>query len=423
MRFLHAADLHLDSPLRGLARYEGCPEADARTATRRAFENLVRLAQEESVDVVLLAGDIFDGDWKDWETGLFFANQLGILGRAGIPVVAVSGNHDAASVLTRQLRWPSNVTYCGGDDPSTVRFEHLRLAIHGHGYASRWEHEDLSRTYPDPVPGWVNVGLLHTSAEGHPAHATYAPCRVADLVAKGYDYWALGHVHEHSVLARDPWVVFPGCLQGRHVGEPGRKGCVLVTVDSDRVTEVRFRAVDVLEWATATVPVDGCASRAAVLDRVALAATEASQAAEGRVLALRVRLEASADRPDLYWGDDEWWVNNVRATCTEVSAGPVWLETVRFDRSAADAPPSAGLAALVQAVVSDESAVLTATLARTPEWARVQQCLDAVPAPIRQDALRLDDPAEVAALVQEAAALVGTRSLPGDSADAVEATL
>lgn len=412
MRFLHAADLHLDSPLRGLGRYEGCPEDDARTATRRAFENLVRLALDEAVDIVLLAGDIFDGDWKDWNTGLFFASQLSRLVRAGIPVVAVSGNHDATSILTRELRWPDTVTYCRADEPSTVRFEALRLAVHGHGYASRWEHKDLSQTYPAPIPGWANVGLLHTSAEGHPAHATYAPCRVADLAAKGYAYWALGHVHEHTVLARDPWVVFPGCLQGRHVGESGPKGCVLVTMEEDRVTDVRFEAVDVLRWATVTIAVDDCASRAAVLDRVARKAEESSRASEGRVLALRVQLKARANRSDLYWGDDEWWVNNLRSTCTEVAPGPVWLETVRFQQSAATPSPPPGLATLVRAAASIEPAALAAALAQTPEWARAQQCLEVVPAPIRQDDFQLDDPSTIARLVQEAEALVDTRCTP-----------
>ena len=134
MRFIHAADIHLDSPLRGLSRYEGAPEETLRGATRRAFVNLVDKAIRLKVDLLLLAGDLYDGDWPDYNTGLFFTTQMTRLNQAGIPVVAICGNHDAQSKITRGLKLPSNVTMLSVDEPETVHFEEHQVAIHGQGF-------------------------------------------------------------------------------------------------------------------------------------------------------------------------------------------------------------------------------------------------------------------------------------------------
>src|SRR4051794_13537824 len=117
IQVLHAADLHVDSPLAGLAPYEGAPVDQIRGATRRAAENLVAYAIDEAVDVVVLAGDIFDGDWKDFNTGLFWVRQLSLLHEAGIPVVIVAGNHDATSEISRNLSLPPLVTTLGTTTP------------------------------------------------------------------------------------------------------------------------------------------------------------------------------------------------------------------------------------------------------------------------------------------------------------------
>ena len=93
LKFLHAADIHLDSPLHGLERYEGAPVEELRSATRRAFDNLIELAIAEDVSFVLLAGDLYDGDWKDYNTGLYFVGQMRKLKEAGIRVFIVSGNN------------------------------------------------------------------------------------------------------------------------------------------------------------------------------------------------------------------------------------------------------------------------------------------------------------------------------------------
>lgn len=287
-RFLHAADLHLDSPLRGLEADPSAPAELIRGATRRALGSLVDLAIEEKVDFLLIAGDIYDGDWPDFGTGLFFAAQMHRLAQAAIPVFAIRGNHDAANRMTRALRMP-HVTIFDHGQAHTHRLDAIGVAVHGQSFADPAVAEDLSRSYPRPVGGLFNIGLLHTSAEGYATHARYAPCELPRLKIHGYEYWALGHVHERQELSRDPWVVFPGNLQGRHVGETGPKGASLVAV-TDAGVAVEHRVLDVLRWAHIEVPLDGAADEAEAMIRIQSHLETALRDAEPRPLAARITL-------------------------------------------------------------------------------------------------------------------------------------
>ncbi|MCP5069854.1 MAG: DNA repair exonuclease [bacterium] len=130
-RFIHAADIHLDSQLKGLSAYEGAPVELLRTASRGAFSNLVDAALEEEVDFMVIAGDLYDGDWKDYNTGLFFSREMGRLDRAEIPVFVVYGNHDAESEITKQLSLPGNVQTFNVRNPQTHRLKDLKVALHG----------------------------------------------------------------------------------------------------------------------------------------------------------------------------------------------------------------------------------------------------------------------------------------------------
>ena len=190
-KFLHAADIHLDSPLRGLQRYEGAPVEEIRQASRRALENLVQLAIDQSVAFVLIAGDLYDGDWKDHRTGLYFVSQMVRLRAAGIPVIAIAGNHDAANKMTRTLPLPENVHVLDHRRPETFLLEQPGVAIHGQSFATPTVLEDLSAAYPPAVGGMLNIGLLHTCATGREGHQPYAPCTIPGLISKHYDYWAL----------------------------------------------------------------------------------------------------------------------------------------------------------------------------------------------------------------------------------------
>jgi len=331
MKFLHAADIHLDSPLHGLQRYEGAPVAEIRGATRRAFDNLIDLAIDESVDFVLLAGDLYDGDWKDYNTGLYFVERMTRLQRADIPVFLIAGNHDAASRITRHLRLPDNVHQFATDHPEQRVIAELGVAIVGQGFATRAVTDDLAAGYPRADPGLFTIGLLHTGLDGKPGHAPYAPCTVDGLRSKGYQYWALGHVHRREEVCREPWIVFPGNIQGRHIRETGAKGCTLVTVVDGAVTGVEHRELDVLRWSLCEVDVGGSADTpdAAVdeaLSRVAGALQQALDDADGRPVAVRLILTGvSAAHAELQ-AEREHWEQEFRAVATGLGGAGVWLE-------------------------------------------------------------------------------------------------
>lgn len=340
MKFIHAADLHLDSPLRGLERYDGAPVEAMRGATRRAFENLVDLALSEAVDFVLLAGDLYDGDWKDYNTGLFFAHQMGRLREAGIQALMVAGNHDAASQMTKTLRLPDNVHLFSTRQPETRILDTLGVAVHGQGFATRAVSEDLTRRYPQALPGLFNIGLLHTSLDGRPGHESYAPCTLDGLRSRGYDYWALGHVHQHEIVAEDPWVVFPGNLQGRHVRETGAKGGVLVRVENGRVTDMDHPSLDVARWAVCRVDLTDAATLENVYDRIEPVLRAAVATAAGRLLAVRLRLTGPCAVHSRLRAAPEQAINDCRALANTLGADALWVEKVLIETHGTSAGPA-----------------------------------------------------------------------------------
>jgi len=339
-RFLHAADIHLDSPLLGLAQFEESAAEILQTAARDAFDAMIEYAIEESVDFVIIAGDLYDDDWKDYKTGRFFVERMGRLRKAGIPAYILYGNHDAANKMTRSLRLPDNVHEFESKAPSSFAIEELGVTLHGRSFPEQHVHYDLVPDYPSPEKGHFNIGVLHTALEGSSVHANYAPVAVEALRNKGYQYWALGHVHEHKIVASEPHVVFPGNLQGRHARETGPKGACLVSVEDGGVSLVEHVPFDVARWAWLTVDVSEVERFTEVVD----AATEAVQAAiereaDGRLLACRVELTGSTSL------DAE-----IRSRSTELreeliasmlSAGEIegWVEKVKINT---EAPPAFG---------------------------------------------------------------------------------
>ena len=330
IRFIHSADVHLDSPLLGLAQYAGAPVEEIRGATRRALRNLVDLAIAEDVAFVLVAGDLYDGDWKDYNTGLFFSAQMSKLREADIAVFVVAGNHDAASQISKYLHLPDNVTLLSSRSPDSVPLDDLGVVIHGQSFPSRSVTEDLSASYPEPIRGLFNIGLLHTSVDGREGHEPYAPCSLAGLLSKGYDYWALGHVHKREVLHKDPWVLFPGNIQGRHVRETGAKGCTLVAVEDGQVRFADHRDLDVLRWSVCEVDVSDAAGVEEVIEQVGSAVSNEMDGTGGRSLALRVVLRGPCKAHGELSADEERWTNEIRAVATDASGGEAWIEKVEF---------------------------------------------------------------------------------------------
>ncbi len=346
-KFLHAADIHLDSPLRGLSRYESAPAESVRNACRRAFENLVDLAIEEKVAFVLLSGDLYDGDWKDYSTGIFLGRQVGRLGRNGIAVFAVAGNHDAASRITAALDCPANMKVFPSQKGETFRHQALAVAIHGQSFATQHVDRNLAAGYPPAAEGMFNIGMLHTSLDGREGHDVYAPCSTDDLCRRGYQYWALGHVHAPETVSEDPWIVFPGCIQGRHIRERGPKGCVLVTVAGGAVESLERRPLDVLRWALTTVDASGASDARELTECAREAIESALEASEGRPTAMRVRcIGATAASAELA-AFPERFEQRIRALAAEIAGDSLWIERVenatsdRFDHTAAPSEPGA----------------------------------------------------------------------------------
>lgn len=293
MKFVHAADLHIDSPLRGLDEYPGAPVERVRLAPRAALANLTRLCLEEQVAFLVISGDLFDYDWRDFNTALFVVNQFRLLEREGIPVFMIRGNHDSREEMSLKVPWPKNVTLFDHQQPQTFPLERLDVVLHGMSFPKREVKENLVPRYPAPVKGMFNIGLLHTNATGSADHDPYAPCTLDDLTLKGYDYWALGHVHQHEVLQTAPYVVYSGNTQGRHIRECGEKGCVLLTIDDGQVQELQFRSTDVLRWYKISIEL-GCDDGLDDLyERARRDLRGVAAAAEGRLAGVRLEVRGN----------------------------------------------------------------------------------------------------------------------------------
>jgi DNA repair exonuclease SbcCD nuclease subunit len=328
-KFIHAADIHLDSPLKGLAGYEGNASERIHTATREAFDRLIGIAIDEKIDFLIIAGDIYDGDWRDYKTGLFFASQMGRLNKAAIPVYLLSGNHDAESQITKRLVLPDNVSVFSSSRAETFRLSTLNVALHGQSFRHRDVTENLVAGYPEPLPGAFNIGVLHTGLGGLGGHENYAPCSIHELVNKAYDYWALGHVHLAAVLHERPYIVFPGNPQGRHVREAGAKGARLITVEDGEITDLAFIACDFVRWAVLPISLGTADSLSEVIDSIrdALEAAVINQA-DGRFLVCRVVLQGRCEVHMELLTSDERVLAEARACALGLGEGVAWVEKV-----------------------------------------------------------------------------------------------
>ena len=339
-KFVHAADLHLDSPLIGLEEFDDAPVETIRDATRQALKKLVELCIDEGVAFLLIAGDVYDGEWKSMTTGRFFADQMARLRNAGIPVFLIKGNHDAASLISRDLIVPGVTTF-DHKKPETRVLEELGVAIHGQSYSRRDVTENLAAGYPSPKPGLLNIGMLHTCATGGGTlHAPYAPCTVDELVGKGYDYWALGHVHQRAVLNENPPVVFPGNIQGRHVREPAEegKGVTLVEVVDGAIGRLTHVALDTVRWMHLVVDVSTASTIDQIFALVGDAARDASNSCRDRLLAVRISINGSCTASLEIHRDLATFESGLRSA-VQGSLPDVWIEEIRVStRSPAVAP-------------------------------------------------------------------------------------
>lgn len=256
-RFVHTADIHLDSPLKSLALRDPELARLVETATRDALTAIVDLCLAEDVEALLIAGDLNDGTETSMKTAVFLAAQLERLAAAGIRTFIVRGNHDAKSKILNELDLPEAVSLFGGH-AGLVEFESrssLAVAVHGVSFGQPHIDHSLLPKYMEAVEGAFNIGVMHTSLEGAAGHDPYAPVSVADLTAKGYDYWALGHIHRRAVYGDGPVIVMPGIPQGRHVNEAGPKSVTLATVNDDGDVTLTERFVAGVEFARRSLDV------------------------------------------------------------------------------------------------------------------------------------------------------------------------
>lgn len=328
MRFVHAADLHVDSPLVGLERYDGAPVAAIRGATRRALSNLVDLCLREEAKLLVLAGDLFDGKWRDFGTGLFFVAQMARLREGGVQVVVARGNHDAESTIPRYLRLPANVRELPTARPATIELEDLGIAVHGQSYATRAVAEDLAARYPQAIGGALNIGVLHTDLDGRPGHERYASTTVRCLEDRGYAYWALGHIHTREVVATEPWIVFPGNLQGRHARERGAKGASVVEVAGGKITSVVHAPLDVVRFDVIEVALEAGDDDHDAIDRARAAIADAVERVEGRLLVIHVRFHGDSDAHAALAVDLDRTASEVRAAALDVAGDRAWIADV-----------------------------------------------------------------------------------------------
>ena len=259
MRFLHLADVHLDTSFSGRSAEV---RQRLRDASREAFRRAVDLAIREEVHAFLIAGDLFDGDRLSFQTERFLLEQAERLGDHGITVVYATGNHDPGAPDTgpRGLDWPPLVRVASDSTPRRFQIQdHLGDPV-GYvttiGHANDEVREDLSRLLPRPVGELPEVGLLHTqvhSSLGADDHHAYAPSELTYLLHAGHDYWALGHVHVRQELSEDPPIWYAGSLQGKTHADRGERGALLVDLSDREAPAVAFRPLAPVRWDTLEV--------------------------------------------------------------------------------------------------------------------------------------------------------------------------
>ena len=336
VRFIHAADIHLDSPLKGLANRPHLPADKIKDATRNALTNLVNLALSENVDFVLLAGDIYDGDWDDTITGFEFIREMGRLSQKNIPVVMIFGNHDAISKISQPLTPPKNLKILRSDSPESfeiIKDGEVIAIIHGQSFKNQAETRNLATTYPAPVAGKLNIGILHTSLDGRIGHDNYAPTTKIELINKGYSYWALGHVHTREEVHQKPYIIFPGNIQGRHIRETGAKGCYLVTFKDNHEAQLDFKPLDVFRWEVLSLNLTNASNKNDLEAKTISLIEEHSKIYQTTPVGIRITLEGSTVLHSWLKSSQNYVADIIQSIFTGISTDKLFLEQLKVKTS------------------------------------------------------------------------------------------
>jgi DNA repair exonuclease SbcCD nuclease subunit len=392
-RFIHTADVHLDSPLRSLALRNPELAALIGNATRRAFVRIVDLCLTEQVDALLLAGDLYDGEQTSMKTARFLSEQVRRLNETGIKVFMIRGNHDALSKITKELIFPESVKVFGGRPETVVidqETDHFSVAIHGLSFTQPHAPESLVGRYRPAVEGAVNIGIMHTSLAGAPGHDLYAPCSLADLHATGFQYWALGHIHKRSILESPSAIVMPGMPQGRDINEAGAKSVTLVTIADDRSIRIEERMTSVAQFERVYVDVDGVEDWRDLVSVITQDVELKREAVASEQLVVRLRLVGTTPLAWRIRRDLDLLTTELDERASII--GSSWIEKLELachspiEHSASSADPAIELRRLI------EDAVLTSDAFQTDLAAIADELRVQLPSECR-DSLGHDEPA------------------------------
>lgn len=259
--FLHTADLHLDSPFKGISEINEEISLELTEATFKTYNNIIELCIEKQVDFLLIAGDIYDGADRSLRAQLRFRDGLKRLSEGGVKAYIVHGNHDPLDGWSANLDWPKNVHIFNGESVENVSVEKdgEKIAqIYGISFLNREIETNLTKKFPEiSKKALFTIGMLHCNVGTNTSHEPYAPCTLQDLITSNFDYWALGHVHKKAIINdENPLVIYPGNPQGLHPKETDAKGCFLVNVDANGEPTAEFIEVDSIKWFIEELSID-----------------------------------------------------------------------------------------------------------------------------------------------------------------------
>lgn len=344
-RFVHAADLHLGSPFAGLSNLPGAVRETIMRSTYDAFGRLIELAIRCRADAVLIAGDVYDLADRPLRAEIRFQRGMERLAAHGIPAFVIHGNHDPADGRAAALSWPPSVHFFSGAEveraPLVVPGRGHVADVFGISYPTAAVRDNYALRFPpggEDGSGVYRIALLHANVGGDAAHDNYAPCELGDLLGRGIDYWALGHIHARRVLHEAPWVVYPGNPQGRSARETGAKGCYVADVTEEGETRLAFHPLDAVRWLSVEGSVAGADTVQDVQDALQRCLEEARQQAGGRPAFVRVTLRGRGAAHRLLQGGA--LLNELAAELREIEAERaqagegadfVWIESVRAE--------------------------------------------------------------------------------------------
>lgn len=290
-RFIHAADLHLDSPFRGLAEVSPDLGEMMHSATFRALDRIVGHTIDSKADFLVLSGDLYDSQDRSLRALVEFRRQMERLAERDVGVYVVHGNHDPLNGWGADFGMPPNVVVFDGEARAepVVRNGKEVARVTGISYTQERVTDNLARSFPPTTNQTYSIAALHANVGRQAGHADYAPASVTDLVDAGFDYWALGHVHTRCVLSESPTIVYPGNPQGRHARETGPRGCFEVTVDGSGRTHLNFIETDVVRWAKLDLAIDDHSAMDTLIDTLMSDAQRVASQFDGPLI-LRCRL-------------------------------------------------------------------------------------------------------------------------------------